>query len=623
MWTACHNLKDNIMGGIVDSIWGAVDDVATLVTDTVKNVIEDPLPAIIAVGGMMVGIPPIYAGALAGGVGAAEHGGNILEGALVGGLSGAAGGAAAGWAGGAGAGEILAGAAGGAAAGATGSALTGGDIVTGALGGAAGGAIGAVVASYINPQTGNTTYTYDDGSTITQSPGGAVVTSTPSGEYGTGAPVSDLGTSAGQNNQGGMTNTGGPVAPGAPNRVVELASTGQSDSAAGTLYNGPNGQEIVLANGKTVLLSEYNNAIASGKPISVDGNMNTDYRVETTGIPRSIENPGTGTLPNGTSLASSNESQGAVWDDASGTYTNPDTGAYFSQEANAWVRPTALSELTPGSNTSAGGVPSSYVAPVVVNGDGTTSTRNYNGSVTTTYSNGTNITSNPDGTYVTRDSAGNISSGEAGGEASGGIATGGGGKTYMYDDGSSVTIHPDGTSTSTPAPKDLLPLESVNTVGQPVTNVDVTGGLTPPGTTPYNPDAYQPTPITPVFPVTRPSAPGVNDGYTPPGIGTATKPITNQGLNPGWITPTPFYDTTNDVQSQYYWGSHPFQSGNTFNAQQYNTVPAAPQQAWGQQGVMGQLTPAELAAMMQAPGTMGQQGIMPASGPIAPQSIVA
>ena len=77
------------MGGIIDSIWGVVDDVATLVTDTVKNVIEDPLPAIIAVGGMMVGIPPIYAGALAGGVGAAEHGGNILEGALVGGLSGA------------------------------------------------------------------------------------------------------------------------------------------------------------------------------------------------------------------------------------------------------------------------------------------------------------------------------------------------------------------------------------------------------------------------------------------------------------------------------------------------------------------------------------------------------
>ena len=79
------------------------------------------------------------------------------------------------------------------------------------------------------------------------------------------------------------------------------------------------------------------------------------------------------------------------------------------------------------------------------------------------------------------------------------------------------------------------------------------------------------------------------------------------------------------MQSQYYWGAHPFQAGETFNAQQYNTVPAAPQQAWGQQGVMGQLTPQQLADLLAVHEAGAAGAAMPqqlAAGPIAPQAIV-
>ena len=48
------------------------------------------------------------------------------------------------------------------------------------------------------------------------------------------------------------------------------------------------------------------------------------------------------------------------------------------------------------------------------------------------------------------------------------------------------------------------------------------------------------------------------------------------------IETTPFYNTTNDVQSKFYWGTgHPLQTGDTFNAQSYNNVPNAPKTAWG------------------------------------------
>jgi len=622
---------------------GFVRKVVDKVGDVIENVLDDPLQAIVTVGAMAMGVPPVWAGALGGAANAIDDGTNILEGAALGGITGYVGGAAGGAAANAGAGQILAGAAGGAAAGATGAALTGNDIVSGAFtGGIMGGGAGAV-ASYFNPQSGNSTYTYDDGSTITKAPDGSVVGSTPATD-GTLAPVIDLSPGGGGGGDTGGGNTtpvvdtgdvAGPVRP-----PVDIKSTGYSDSEAGVVYNGPNGPEVVLDSGKTVLLSDYEAAIQSGSPISVDGNMVTDFRVESSGLPRSIENPGTGTLPDGTELASINESNGAKWDDTLDTYVNPESGAFFSTEANAWVRP--VGAVAPTGDSS--GPPSSYVAPVTVNPDGSTTTVNWNGSITTTYTDGTSVISNPDGTSITRDSTGNTTINNGGGGTggtggggtggtgggtggTGGTGTGGTGQgtngdyTYTYDDGSTITIHTDGTATSTPATNGSVGGTggTTTTPGGTTTTPDTTtttpgGTTTTPGTT--TPTGWTPTPVTPIFPIVVPPKTVVDPG---PGTTTVTpadftKLQIPTGLNPGWMAPTPFYQTTSPVQSQFYWGPHSYQEGPTFNAQQYNTVPTAPKTPWGLQEMAPVARPQDIVDYINSPEYQAQF----VSGPVVP-----
>lgn len=623
------------VGDLIDGIGDVIEDVGDFIGDTVEAIVDDPLQAIVTVGAMAMGVPPVWAGALGGAAGAAEDGGNILEGALLGGAAGYVGGAASGAAAGAGAGQILSSAAGGAAAGATVGALTGGDIIKSALTGAAGGALAGTAASYFNGPGGTTTYTYDDGSTVTYNADGSAVSSTVATD-GSLAPVYEYNPETYQVElvqQGTGSNTGVETLPVSTDSATgqlrvptDIQSTGISDSAAGTVYNGPNGMEVVLDSGKTVLLSDYEAAIASGNPISIDGNMTTDFRVESSGIPRSIENPGNITLPEGVELASIENSNGARWDDTLETYINDRTGAYYSQADNAWVQPAGTGTGNFGGDY---GIPESYVAPVTVNPDGSTSTQNYNGSITTTFANGTSLTTMPDGTYVTRDATGSVSTGTSGSESSGGIATGDG-TTYVYDDGSTITIHADGTSTSTPAPGDMTPATDLGeitiTADRPTTtvpNTDLGPITTVPtdGTIPYNPVTGVPT-VTPIFPITGPTTPrvpGVDDTYTPPQIGNMTKPITDIGLSPGFIKPTPFYDTTNDVQNQYYWGSHGFQTGDTFNPQEYNVVPTAPQNPFGIDAAFQQMTPQELAALVQDPAYQAQFGAV--AGPVVPNAV--
>jgi hypothetical protein len=56
------------------------------------------------------------------------------------------------------------------------------------------------------------------------------------------------------------------------------------------------------------------------------------------------------------------------------------------------------------------------------------------------------------------------------------------------------------------------------------------------------------------------------------------------GTNPGFFTNVPAqYQQQSPVQSKFYWGQHPYQTGEGFNAQQYQQVPAAPAQPWGLQ----------------------------------------
>ena len=73
--------------------------------------------------------------------------------------------------------------------------------------------------------------------------------------------------------------------------------------------------------------------------------------------------------------------------------------------------------------------------------------------------------------------------------------------------------------------------------------------------------------------------------YTPTtghyAFGTADK-LVNPGLNPGWITAQPFYNTTSPVQAQYYWGAHPYVQTEADLAN-LNNVPYAPAVPWGLQ----------------------------------------
>lgn len=65
-----------------------------------------------------------------------------------------------------------------------------------------------------------------------------------------------------------------------------------------------------------------------------------------------------------------------------------------------------------------------------------------------------------------------------------------------------------------------------------------------------------------------------------PKIPTPETNLAQGGLNPGWITAQPFYNTTNDVQAKYYWGEHPYMS-KAEDLANYNKVPGAPAEPWG------------------------------------------
>ena len=382
------------MGFISD----AIEDVGDFISDTVEAIVDNPIGALVSVGGMALGIPPVYAGALGGAANAAVHDGNILEGALTGGAMGYVGGLAGQAAAGAGAGNILAGAAGGAAAGATGSLLTGQDILKGALSGGAMGGLSGLAYDYI------------------LKPDGSV------------APIEDK-------------------------------SSWSSDA-----------------------IREQN---AQGNTVKING---ADGRV---------------------------------------SYYTPDG------------------------------------ALTTVNADGSTWTQDLDGNVTIRTSDGGLYKQDLNGTQTFT------------------------GKIYTYDDGSTLTVDVDGNPvSSTPATDNPNPA---------VPNTNIVGGDqagSPAGTVPV--------PTTPVFPVI--TTPG---GTTTPEPATTTPstpvsylPVSPvnlpPGINPGFIEPTPFYHTTNDAQSQFYWGEHPFQAGPGFNARLYNMSNAAPTTPWGLQNIAQPLTPDEV-----------------------------
>ena len=234
--------------GFVRKIGRKIDD---YILQPIK---ENPIGAIVSVGGMALGIPPVYAGALGGAAGAAASGGNVLEGALVGGVAGYAGGAAGGAAARAGASSALAGAAGGAAAGAAGAALTGGNIIRGALtGGALGGISGYVAGEFLNNDN-SYTRTYDDGSVIRYDSNGNILEVMPATDSGSGAPVYEWNPST---------------------RQMELVSG-----------NGSGALNVLDANQTAELLKNVD-------PNLINSLDDTGaFRVEVSGLPGTAENPG-------------------------------------------------------------------------------------------------------------------------------------------------------------------------------------------------------------------------------------------------------------------------------------------------------------------------------------------
>jgi hypothetical protein len=90
-------------------------------------------------------------------------------------------------------------------------------------------------------------------------------------------------------------------------------------------------------------------------------------------------------------------------------------------------------------------------------------------------------------------------------------------------------------------------------------------------------------------------------------------PVFGGGLNPGYIQPTPFYNTTNDAQSKFYWGGHGYQYGPTFDAKQYNQV-QAPETPWRLQSVAQPLTGEQINDYIQGKAIV--------SGPVIPATRV-
>jgi hypothetical protein len=180
--------------------------------------------------------------------------------------------------------------------------------------------------------------------------------------------------------------------------------------------------------------------------------------------------------------------------------------------------------------------------------------------------------------------------------------------TIKYTDGSIFRQNLDGSVTPGTG-WDLSQVGTKPTIG---TTTPQIGGDAPDTTAPLNivggnqpgaPAGTVPVPVTPVFPVvTTPTTPATPD--TGDGGGTGDYRFVRSeiqrgvGLNPGFIAPTPFYQTTDPAQSQFFWGSRGFQTGPAFNAAQYNQA-AAPASPWGAQSVAKPLTPEEFALAAQ------------------------
>jgi hypothetical protein len=76
------------------------------------------------------------------------------------------------------------------------------------------------------------------------------------------------------------------------------------------------------------------------------------------------------------------------------------------------------------------------------------------------------------------------------------------------------------------------------------------------------------------------------------------------------IETTPFYKTTNDAQSKFYWGDRPLMTGDKFDANKFNDLPDAPKTAWGLQTFGQPMTLQQAMSIIQ--GTPNTASLTPA-----------
>ena len=142
-------------------------------------------------------------------------------------------------------------------------------------------------------------------------------------------------------------------------------------------------------------------------------------------------------------------------------------------------------------------------------------------------------------------------------------------------------------------------------------------------------------PLVPYVPGKTPGTTSTStSNYKYPGIGKFSGDLDIAGLNPGWMNQgvRPMYQTTNDVQSQYYWGGHPYMPDYA-SLRNYNVGTAAParpfgireiQQQYDLDTLLGGITqygqPAETPLAAAAPNPMASTAMAPVAPAPAPSA---
>jgi hypothetical protein len=135
--------------------------------------------------------------------------------------------------------------------------------------------------------------------------------------------------------------------------ITALRSYGQGDTP-GQVSRGADGIDyLTLDNGKVVRLNEYQTALASGKTITIDGQVNTQYRADIGGTPKYFGMPGAGTPPAGYEVAKPSDVFGPA---DTNSASNPfKAGTYYDSQTNTWYTPkTVITNVPDGTSTGTG-----------------------------------------------------------------------------------------------------------------------------------------------------------------------------------------------------------------------------------------------------------------------------